>query len=77
MCLPVLCCYILNGNASFNLSKFCDLMSQFSDGYLDVIIIKDCPKSAFMSILLKMKDGSHVKSPYVTYLKVHFSILMV
>ncbi|KAH7662346.1 sphingosine kinase protein [Dioscorea alata] len=44
--------------------------AKFSDGYLDVIIIKDCPKSAFMSILLKMKDGSHVKSPYVMYLKV-------
>ncbi|KAJ0966014.1 hypothetical protein J5N97_027152 [Dioscorea zingiberensis] len=44
--------------------------AKFSDGFLDVVIIKDCPKSAFMSLLLRMNDGSHVKSPYVMYFKV-------
>ncbi|KAH0454923.1 hypothetical protein IEQ34_016847 [Dendrobium chrysotoxum] len=44
--------------------------AKFSDGFLDLVMIKDCPKSALLSILLKIKDGSHVKSPYVMYLKV-------
>ena len=43
---------------------------QFSDGYLDVLIIRDCPKSSMLALMLKMADGSHVKSPYVVYLKV-------
>ncbi|PKU80901.1 Sphingosine kinase 1 [Dendrobium catenatum] len=44
--------------------------AKFSDGFLDLVMIKDCPKSALLSILLKLKDGSHIKSPYVMYLKV-------
>ncbi|XP_020591739.1 sphingosine kinase 1-like [Phalaenopsis equestris] len=44
--------------------------AKFSDGFLDLVVIKDCPKSALVSILLKMKDGTHIKSPYVMYLKV-------
>ncbi|XP_020095212.1 sphingosine kinase 1-like [Ananas comosus] len=44
--------------------------AKFSDGYLDVIIVRDCPKSALLSMMLKMSDGSYIKSPYVMYLKV-------
>ncbi|KAH7675809.1 sphingosine kinase protein [Dioscorea alata] len=44
--------------------------AKFSDGFLDVVIVKDCPKAAFLSLMLKMNDGSHVKSRYVMYLKV-------
>ncbi|XP_058073178.1 sphingosine kinase 1-like [Magnolia sinica] len=44
--------------------------AKFSDGYLDLIIIRDCPKTAFLGLLTKMNDGGHVKSPYVMYLKV-------
>lgn len=44
--------------------------AKFSDGFLDLVVIKDCPKSALVSILLKCKDGSYVNSPYVMYLKV-------
>ncbi|XP_039130660.1 sphingosine kinase 2-like isoform X6 [Dioscorea cayenensis subsp. rotundata] len=44
--------------------------AKFSDGFLDVVIVKDCPKTAFLSLMLKMNDGSHVKSRYVMYLKV-------
>ncbi|PKU84606.1 sphingosine kinase 2-like isoform X1 [Dendrobium catenatum] len=44
--------------------------AKFSDGFLDLVLIKDCPKSALASILLKTGNGSHVKSPYVMYLKV-------
>ncbi|KAM0952421.1 putative sphingosine kinase [Dioscorea sansibarensis] len=44
--------------------------AKFSDGYLDMTIIRDCPKAALLMMLLKMDDGNHVKSDYVTYLKV-------
>ncbi|KAI0527275.1 hypothetical protein KFK09_002874 [Dendrobium nobile] len=44
--------------------------AKFSDGFLDLVLIKDCSKSALASILLKTGNGSHVKSPYVMYLKV-------
>ncbi|KAH0468736.1 hypothetical protein IEQ34_001968 [Dendrobium chrysotoxum] len=44
--------------------------AKFSDGFLDLVLIKDCPKSALASLLLKTGNGSHVKSPYVMYLKV-------
>lgn len=44
---------------------------QFSDGYLDLILIKDCPLfSLLSSVMMKMNTGNHVRSPYVTYLKV-------
>nr|XP_029116777.1 sphingosine kinase 1 isoform X3 [Elaeis guineensis] len=44
--------------------------AKFSDGCLDAVIIRECPKSALLALMLKMSDGSYVKSPYVTYLKV-------
>lgn len=47
-------------------------MMQFSDGYLDVIILKDCPRSAILGMMLNMSDGSYVKSPYIMYLKVRY-----
>ncbi|KAJ0983654.1 hypothetical protein J5N97_011909 [Dioscorea zingiberensis] len=44
--------------------------AKFSDGYLDMTIIKDCPKAALLMMLLKMDDGNHVNSDYVMYFKV-------
>ncbi|XP_057828685.2 sphingosine kinase 2 isoform X1 [Cryptomeria japonica] len=44
--------------------------AEFSDGYVDLVIVKKCPKWSLLSLLLKMKDGGHVKSRYVQYLKV-------
>ncbi|KAL5987016.1 hypothetical protein ACLOJK_041879 [Asimina triloba] len=44
--------------------------AKFSDGFLDLIIIRDCPKTALIGLLTNMNDGSYVKSPYITYLKV-------
>uniref|UniRef100_A0A453FP71 sphingosine kinase n=1 Tax=Aegilops tauschii subsp. strangulata TaxID=200361 RepID=A0A453FP71_AEGTS len=44
--------------------------AKFSDGYMDAVILKDCPKADLLALLLKMSDGSYVKSPHVTYLKV-------
>jgi len=44
--------------------------AKFSDGYMDAIILRDCPKADLLALLMKMSDGSYVKSPFVTYLKV-------
>ncbi|KAK1260891.1 Sphingosine kinase 2 [Acorus gramineus] len=44
--------------------------AKFADGYLDLVIIRDCPRALLISLLMKFSDGTHVKSPYVMYLKV-------
>ncbi|CAM0906284.1 unnamed protein product [Alopecurus aequalis] len=44
--------------------------AQFADGYLDAAIIKDCPRSVVLGLMLRMKDGSYIESPYVEYFKV-------
>ncbi|ERN03460.1 sphingosine kinase 2 isoform X1 [Amborella trichopoda] len=44
--------------------------AKFSDGYLDLILVKDCPRAALVAMLTKMKDGGHVKSEHVLYIKV-------
>ncbi|WVZ68577.1 hypothetical protein U9M48_017503 [Paspalum notatum var. saurae] len=44
--------------------------AKFSDGYMDAVILRDCPKADLLSLLMKMSNGSYIKSPYVTYLKV-------
>ncbi|CAL0312024.1 unnamed protein product [Lupinus luteus] len=49
--------------------------AKFSDGYLDLIIMKDSPKLPLLSLMSKLENGDHVKSPYVTYLKVKAFVL--
>uniref|UniRef100_A0A7N0V086 sphingosine kinase n=1 Tax=Kalanchoe fedtschenkoi TaxID=63787 RepID=A0A7N0V086_KALFE len=49
--------------------------AKFSDGYLDLIVIKDCPRVGLMSLMTELSNGGHVKSPYVTYLKVKVLVL--
>ncbi|KAH9290297.1 hypothetical protein KI387_034414 [Taxus chinensis] len=44
--------------------------AEFSDGYVDLVIVQQCPKWSLLSLLVKLKDGAHVKSRYVQYLKV-------
>ncbi|XP_068668783.1 sphingosine kinase 1-like isoform X1 [Aristolochia californica] len=44
--------------------------AKFSDGFLDLIVMQNCPKSSLLGLMTKLKDGSHVKSPFVKYLKV-------
>ncbi|XP_017434185.1 sphingosine kinase 1 isoform X2 [Vigna angularis] len=44
--------------------------AKFSDGYLDLIIIKNCPTLPLLSMMSELNTGGHVKSQYVTYLKV-------
>ncbi|KAI3937099.1 hypothetical protein MKX01_015314 [Papaver californicum] len=46
-----------------------------NDGYLDLILMRDCSKSALLTVMTKLNDGSHVKSPHVFYLKVRAFIL--
>lgn len=43
---------------------------QFSDGYLDVILMRACPKLSLLSLMTGLSTGTHVKSPYVLYFKV-------
>ncbi|KAL5772539.1 hypothetical protein ACOSQ2_012463 [Xanthoceras sorbifolium] len=44
--------------------------AKFSDGYLDLIIMKDSPRFSLLAVMTKLNSGDHVKSPYVMYLKV-------
>ncbi|KAG6553893.1 hypothetical protein Mapa_004810 [Marchantia paleacea] len=44
--------------------------AKFNDGYLDLIVIRDCPRWKLVGILLGMKNGQHIKSKYVQYIKV-------
>jgi hypothetical protein len=46
------------------------IVVQFSDGYMDAVIIRDFPKADLIALLLKVSDGSYVKSTYDTYLNV-------
>ncbi|KAK9051745.1 hypothetical protein SSX86_028373 [Deinandra increscens subsp. villosa] len=49
--------------------------AKFEDGYLDLIVMRQCPKLALISLMSKMNNGDHVKSPYVLYIKVKAVIL--
>ncbi|KAI3456329.1 hypothetical protein Pfo_012992 [Paulownia fortunei] len=49
--------------------------AEFSDGCLDLIMIKDCPKLSLLKLMTELNNGGHVKSPYVSYLKVKAFIL--
>ncbi|KAK6917469.1 Diacylglycerol kinase, catalytic domain [Dillenia turbinata] len=44
--------------------------AKFSDGYLDLIVVRDCPKVALLQLMTDLSKGGHVKSPHVMYLKV-------
>ncbi|XP_073302505.1 sphingosine kinase 1-like isoform X2 [Primulina huaijiensis] len=49
--------------------------AEFSDGYLDLIMIKDIPKFALLKSLTELNSGGHVKSPFVSYFKVKAFVL--
>lgn len=49
--------------------------AEFSDGCLDLVLIKDCPKLALLSLLSELNNGGHVKSPHVLYFKVKAFVL--
>lgn len=50
--------------------------AEFSDGFLDLILIRDCPKLSLLSLMTELNNGNHVKSPYVLYLKVKALVLV-
>ncbi|EPS68311.1 d-erythro-sphingosine kinase, partial [Genlisea aurea] len=49
--------------------------AEFSDGYIDLVLIKDCPKLPLLMLMTAMNSGGHVKFPYVSYLKVKAFVL--
>ncbi|KAL2932047.1 Sphingosine kinase 1 [Bienertia sinuspersici] len=49
--------------------------AKFSDGCLDVILIRDCPKMGLLSLMTDLSNGQHVKSPHVLYFKVKAFVL--
>ncbi|KAH0685253.1 hypothetical protein KY290_016522 [Solanum tuberosum] len=49
--------------------------AKFSDGYLDLVMIKDCPKLTLLSLMTELSKGGHVKSPHVLYFKVKAFVL--
>ncbi|XP_047938715.1 sphingosine kinase 1-like isoform X2 [Salvia hispanica] len=49
--------------------------AEFSDGCLDLIMIKETPKLPLLKLMTELNSGGHVKSPYVSYLKVKAFIL--
>ncbi|XP_076943721.1 sphingosine kinase 1-like [Bidens hawaiensis] len=49
--------------------------AKFDDGYLDLIVMRDCPKLRLLSLMSEMSDGRYVKSPHVLYTKVKAVIL--
>ncbi|KAJ0791567.1 putative sphingosine kinase [Helianthus annuus] len=42
----------------------------FDDGYLDLIVMQECPKLRLMSLMSEMSNGQYVRSPHVLYIKV-------
>ncbi|XP_022142216.1 sphingosine kinase 1 isoform X2 [Momordica charantia] len=49
--------------------------AKMSDGFLDLILVRDCPKLSLLSLMSDLSNGKHVKSPFVTYIKVKAFIL--
>ncbi|XP_060189525.1 sphingosine kinase 1-like isoform X3 [Lycium barbarum] len=49
--------------------------AKLSDGYLDLVVIKDCPKLTLLSLMTKINKGGHVRSPHVLYFKVKAFVL--
>ncbi|CDO99625.1 unnamed protein product [Coffea canephora] len=49
--------------------------AKFSDGYLDLIMVKDCTRLGLLRLMTELNNGGHVKSPHVQYLKVKAFIL--
>ncbi|KAJ7946907.1 Sphingosine kinase 1 [Quillaja saponaria] len=49
--------------------------AEFSDGYMDLIVIRECPRLSLLSLMTELNTGNHVKSQHVMYLKVKAFIL--
>ncbi|XP_024983739.1 sphingosine kinase 2-like isoform X1 [Cynara cardunculus var. scolymus] len=49
--------------------------AKFDDGYLDLIVMRECPKMALISLMSGLSNGHYVRSPHVLYIKVKAVIL--
>ncbi|XP_058196466.1 sphingosine kinase 1-like [Rhododendron vialii] len=49
--------------------------AKFSDGYLDLILVRNCPRLALLALMTELNNGNHVKSPHVLYFKVKAFVL--
>ncbi|XP_074305499.1 sphingosine kinase 1-like [Silene latifolia] len=49
--------------------------AKFSDGFVDVVLVKDGSKLGLLSLMTEHSNGNHVKSPHVLYFKVKAFIL--
>ncbi|XP_059623397.1 sphingosine kinase 2 isoform X3 [Cornus florida] len=49
--------------------------AKFSDGYLDLVMIRNCSKLSLLTLMTDLNNGGHVKSPHVLYLKVKAFVL--
>ncbi|CAK9272818.1 unnamed protein product [Sphagnum jensenii] len=45
-------------------------LAKFSDGCLDLLVLRDCSRWELFGLLFKLQDGSHIKSKSIEYLKV-------
>lgn len=52
------------------LTLFSLIAKQFSDGCLDLIMIKDCRRLSLLKSMTELNNGGHVKSSHTSYLKV-------
>ncbi|KAL8467923.1 hypothetical protein ACS0TY_031245 [Phlomoides rotata] len=50
--------------------------AEFSDGCLDLIMIKDCRKLSLLKSMTELNNGRHVKASHTSYLKVKGFILL-
>ncbi|XP_009794880.1 sphingosine kinase 1 [Nicotiana tabacum] len=49
--------------------------AKFADGYLDLVVMKDCSKLSLLALMSDLNKGGHVRSPHVLYLKVKAFVL--
>ncbi len=57
---------IMNGKSAGGFKKLAPFAS-VRDGLLEVILFKECPIYEMISLLIKVSNGEHINSPYVSY----------
>ncbi|HEU5418375.1 MAG TPA: diacylglycerol kinase family protein [Streptosporangiaceae bacterium] len=63
------CALVVANTAYFGAGMKVAPPARFDDGVLDVIALHEVPKPAFVRVLLKIRDGSHLALPGVTVSK--------
>ena len=57
---------IMNGKSAGGFKKLAPYAS-ISDGLLEIMLFKECPIYEMITLLIKVSNGEHINSPYVTY----------